>query len=227
MDLTEYIFVDEVPPDKLYELLTTRWGLGHNLAVTFIDHYGGHIYDIFQRLEFLNDKGEYFEAVSQAQTNSVQMCLAHDGDKKRMRELLTQIAVKGFAPLSKKQDPEAELISQNNVGGLVQRDQATVIGLPDHLWGDNTIGLVASKQSIRLVIARVHTNPEVLADNSMADSTSVAYESKTFGAIDEQLIGLKAKIEIFDSDIKACSFDPDERAQLRLKKEQLRKKREQ
>ena len=97
-DITQNILAGEVPPYKMYELLTTRWGMGHNLAVTLIDHYGGHIYDIFQRLEFLNDKGEYFEAVSQAQTNSVQMCLAHDGDKKRMRELLTQIAVKGFAP---------------------------------------------------------------------------------------------------------------------------------
>ena len=41
----------------MYELLTTRWGMGHSLAVTPIDHYGGNIYDIFQQLQFLNGKG--------------------------------------------------------------------------------------------------------------------------------------------------------------------------
>ena len=47
-----------------------------------------------------------------------------------MRELLTLIAEKGFAPLSKRQDREAEAISKYNVGGLVQLQGATVIGLP-------------------------------------------------------------------------------------------------
>jgi hypothetical protein len=48
-----------------------------------------------------------------------------------MRELLTQIAENGygFAPTSKKTDPVAEFIS-NNVGGLMQRRNATVIGFP-------------------------------------------------------------------------------------------------
>ena len=173
MDITQLIFAGEVPPDKMYELLTKRWGMGHNLAVAFIDHYGGHIYDIFRRLEQLNSKGEDFVAMSQAQTDDVQMCLDFDGDKKHMRELLTQIAEKGFAPLGKKTDREAEVISQYNVGGLVQRDQAVVVGLPAHVWGENTIGLIASKHSIRLVIARVlHENPELLAFSAEADNTA-------------------------------------------------------
>jgi hypothetical protein len=80
-----------------------------------------------------------------------------------MRELLTQIAENGFAPLSRETDPVAEFISENNVGGLVQRQLATVIGLPNDVWVDHDIGLIPSKQSIRLTIAKVlETHPEVL-----------------------------------------------------------------
>ena len=225
-DIAQYIFAGEVPPDKMYELLTTRWGMGHNLAVTLIDHYGGHIYDIYRRLEQLNEKGEDFVTVSQAQTDDVQKCLDFDGDKKRMRELLTQIAEKGFAPLSKKQDPEAEVISQYNVGGLVQRDQATVIGLLNHVWGENTIGLVASKHSIRLIIARVlHINPELIAYSANADSTGVVLESKEFRAHDEQsierLLELAIEIKEAESEFKAF-YDPINRNHYMRIKEQTK-----
>ena len=99
VDITKVIFDGEIPPDKIYELLTTRWGMGHSLAVTSIDHYGGHLYDIFRNLKELAKKGKDYTAISATQTNRVQMCLNFDGDKKRLRELLTQIAEKGFAPI--------------------------------------------------------------------------------------------------------------------------------
>ena len=156
-----------------------------------------------------------------------------NGDEKRIRELLTQIAEKGFAPLNNLEDPEAADISRHDVGGVVQRGQATVIGLPAHVWGENTICLVASVQSIRLMIADVlHDHPELLADSAKADSTGVVYDFLKYRAIDEQLIGPTAKIEEVEFDIKASS-DPDERMrlgkmeeQLRIEKEQLRKKKE-
>ena len=176
-DITQHIIPGEVPPDKMYELLTTRWGMGHNLAVTLIDQYGGNIYDISIQLQFWNDKGEYFFGRCQQQTDAVQRCLKFNGEKKRMRELLIQIAEKGFAPLSDVKDPEAAVISKHDVGGVVQRGQAMVIGLPDHVWGESTIGLVASVQSIRLAIANVlHNHPEVLADSAKVDSTGVVYD---------------------------------------------------
>ena len=155
VDLTRYIFAGEVPPDKMYELLTTKWGIGHNLAVTLTDHYVGHIYDILLRLEALNSMGEGFVPGSQLQADSVLECLKFDGDKPHMRELLTQIAEKGFAPLSDKEDREAEIISKNNFGGVVQFEKATVIGLPTAVHRDHKMGLIPSKQSIRLVIAEV------------------------------------------------------------------------
>ena len=74
VDITDFIFAGEVPPYKMYELLTTRWGVGHNLAVTLIDHYGGHIYNIVSQLEYLDRQGEDFVTTSEAQTDGVQMC---------------------------------------------------------------------------------------------------------------------------------------------------------
>ena len=75
VDITDFIFAGEVPPYKMYELLTTRWGVGHNLAVTLIDHYRGHIYNTVSQLEYLNRQGEDFVTTSEAQTDGVQMCL--------------------------------------------------------------------------------------------------------------------------------------------------------
>ena len=229
-DITDFIFAGEVPPSKMYELLTTRWGMGHNLAVTLIDHYGGHIYDIVSQLEYLNRQGEDFVTVSQAQTDDVQRCLDFDSDKKRMRELLTQIAKKGFAPLSKRQDREAEAISKYNVGGLVQLQGATVIGLPFDACGKHRIGLIPSKQSIRLIIAEVlHMNPEDLADNARADSTSVDEDLKI---IEEQLTQLAMNIDDVESDIER-SFDKSSdryrfigrKVELKNKEEQLREEK--
>ena len=193
--------------------------------LTLIDHIGGNIYNVYRNLIELNDKGEDYCGVSQEETNNVQSCLKFNGDKKRMRKLLTQIAEKGFAPLSNLKDPEAEVISQNNVGGLVHRDQVTVIGLPDHVWGENTIGVVASKQSIRLIIARVlHMNPELIADSAKADSTCAAYDLKKYSAIDEQLKGLATKIDKVEYYIEA-SLDPHERKLLMKKEELLREEK--
>ena len=48
----------------------------------------------------------------------------------------------------------AEVISKNNVGGVVQLG-STAIGLPKDVWGKHDIGLIPSKQSTRLAIAKV------------------------------------------------------------------------
>jgi hypothetical protein len=129
-DLTRLVFAGEIPPDKMYELLTTRWGVKHYLAVALINLYGGHIYDISLHLNELNQHKDTYIPGSRGQIKDVLSCLKFNGDKKRMRELLAQIAENGFAPLSDETDPVVEFISEKNVGGLVQRQHATVIGLP-------------------------------------------------------------------------------------------------
>ena len=111
----------------MYELLTTWWGVGHNLAVALIDIYGGHIYDVLRKLLELNSKEDSFIPGSTMQANDVMRCLDFDGNRQHMRELLTQIAEKEFAPTRNKNDREAEVISKYNVGGLVQRESAEII----------------------------------------------------------------------------------------------------
>jgi hypothetical protein len=224
LDLTGFIFAGEVPLSKMYELLTTRWGVGHNLAVTLIDYYGGHIYDILLKLEELNSMGDSFEPGIQMHADSVLKCLKFDGDKPHMRELLTQIAEKGFAPLSDKEDREAEIISKNNVGGQVQKDRAIVIGFPADKWGKHMIGLIPSKQSIRLVIAKVLEDNPVLEDGPRVVSTGVVSGLKSPSPTDEGISRVEIEIEEVKAEIKA-STDPEEKKQLRKKEELLRKEK--
>ena len=216
-DLTQFIYAGEVPPDKMYELLTTKWGIGHNLAVTLIDHYGGHVYDTLLKLKELNSMGDSFEPGIQMQADSVLKCLKFDGDKPHMRELLTQIAEKGFAPLKDKEDREAEIISKNNVGGQVQKDRAMVIGFPADKWGKYKMGLIPSKQSIRLVIA------EVLEKNSVLEAAKP--QATVMSPTDKEISRVEIKIEKVEAEIEK-STDLEEKKLLRKKEELLRKKEE-
>jgi hypothetical protein len=240
LDLTGFIFAGEVPPGKMYELLTTKWGVGRNLAATLIDYYGGHVYDILLKLEELNSMGDSFLPGSQMQADSVLESLKFDGDKAHMRELLTQIAENGFAPLKDKKDREAEVISKYNVGGLVQFERATIIGLPLSVRGEHEMGLIPSKQSIRLVIAKVLEENPVLEDDARVVSTGVVSGLKSPSPTDEETSGVEKdisrveeeisrveiKIEKVEAEIEK-STDPEDKKQLRKKEEQLRKKEEQ
>ena len=69
-----------------------------------------------------------------------------------------------------------------------------------------------------------HMNPEDLADNVRADSTSVVYDLKI---IEEQLTGLAIAIDDVECDSKASFSKSNERMRLIMVKVQLRKKEEQ
>ena len=77
-----------------------------------------------------------------------------------MKMTLCQIAESGFSPLIDQEDPIAEVISKNNVGGVV-KERSTAIGLPLDAWGKYKIGLIPSKQSTRLAIAEVLEDSKV------------------------------------------------------------------
>ena len=224
LDLTGFMFAGEVPPDKTFELLTTRWGVGPNLAATLIDYYGGHVYDIYLKLQELSSTGGSFGPGIQMNANNVQKCLKYAVDKQHMRELLTQLAEKGFAPLKRVTDREAEIISKYYVGGQVQKERSKVIGFPDEVWGKHGIGLIPYKQSIRLVIAKVLEDNPVLADGPRAVKTGVVNDLKSPSPADEEISRLETKIEEVEAEIEA-STDPEEKKQLRKKEEQLREER--
>ena len=131
----------------MLEILTTKWGVGDNLAVALVDRYGGHIYNIYLKLIQLKRDREMFKSGSLQPNVDVRSCLKFNGDKKRMRQILTQLAENGFAPLSDDvvDDPVAEFISTHNVGGFVKNLDAIVIGLPVDVWGKHKMGLIPSK----------------------------------------------------------------------------------
>ena len=156
-----YIYAGEVPPKDMYDLLTVKWGIEPNVAFALINIYGGHIYDMKEALSRLHLEKERFDYFFDSNLSSnVQECLdwrfEKEEDNVRMRDTLRQLAVTGFVLLEKINDPIAKVISLNNVGGVVKKS-GIVIGLNRQVWQKTIFefGIVPSKQSMRLVIAKM------------------------------------------------------------------------
>ena len=143
----------------MYQLLTSEWGVGDRLAVTLIDHYGGSIWDVYQAIIRLSSEREDFYAVDPLMGSNVIKCLNwkgnQDRDHEKMLEALRQLAVTGFYPIKEFDDPIANVISANNIGGVVMKG-SVIIGLPKVVWKTTIFdhGIVPSKQSVRLAIAQ-------------------------------------------------------------------------
>ena len=155
-----YIYAGEVSPKDMYELLTEKWGVESNLAVALIDHYGGHIYDVYLALTRLSYDKEGFWLMDSNLSDEVRLCLKwkgeSEGDRDRMRDALRQLATTGFYPIEERTDPVARVISENNVGGVVKYF-SSIIGLRPDVWKSTKLknGIVPSKQAMRLAIAEV------------------------------------------------------------------------
>lgn len=160
-NFSSYIYAGEVPPRDMYELLTVNWGFESNIALALINVYGGHIYDIKEALSRLYLQKETFHQFLRSNSSqNVIQCLEYKFEKEednvRMRDTLLQLAVTGFMPLKNINDPVAEVISINNVGGVVTSD-GIAIGLRPDVWKQTKFefGIVPTKQSMRLVIAKM------------------------------------------------------------------------
>lgn len=151
-DYLNYIFVGELSPCKISNLLV-NWGVGRHLRAALIEMHGGHIYDIHLALESI--KNENLAGIDPSVFDRVQDCLdTFTGtDKKRMIDVLNQLAVKGFCPLEKSKDKIAEVISKNGVGGVV-RSKSHCFGLPHNIFDECDFCLVPAKQATRLGIAK-------------------------------------------------------------------------
>lgn len=108
----------------MYRLLTEICHIHHTLAITLINYYGGHIYDIYRAIIKLNFKKEDFVAIDSELTDKVLECLKWRGktmkETNKMKIVLRQLAVEGFYPLKDRNCPIAKVISYNNVGGKFQ-----------------------------------------------------------------------------------------------------------
>ena len=163
----ELIYAGEVSPKDMYQLLTVKWGIELNVAAARMNIYGGHIYDIKIALRLLyleKEKLDFF--FNSSASHNVQKCLRwkfkEKRDNLRMRETLRQMAIKGFVPLVDIEDPVTNVINEYNVRGVIGKSSKTV-GLSRQVWKGNACiyGIVASKQSMRLVIAKIlgHKEP--------------------------------------------------------------------
>jgi hypothetical protein len=159
-NLNGFIYAGEVPPNKMYELLTERWQMDSDLALAIIQIFGGHIYDVYNFLKRLNNEKEMAWHLDALQSNNVMECVDWKGEDEtencRMLEALRQLATTGFYPIKKNNDPIAKVMSMNNVGGVVSKTAKT-IGLRPDVWKGTKckFGIVASCESMRMVIADV------------------------------------------------------------------------
>jgi len=69
--------------------------------------------------------------------------------------LLWQLALKGFAPLPKADDPRAKVLSRAHLAGVVSR-QSVAVGLPEDVWRKNDqYGIVPPCMMVRLMILKM------------------------------------------------------------------------
>ena len=64
---------------------------------------------------------------------SITRALAEEGEYPGITDLMSQLAVTGFAPVDRLMDPRAERLSELNIAGGVAYGE-TVIGLPADAW---------------------------------------------------------------------------------------------
>ena len=150
----------QVSPANTYELLTTKWGVGHHLATALVERCGGHLYDISHTLDWLAEDQEFADALPSEYTSYVQWCLCSvEGDPAAAAEMvrmLKELARTGFCEIRGITDPVAAKITSHRVGTLVCKG-ATICGFDyasrRQAW-NSCFGLVPAQQSMRLVIAK-------------------------------------------------------------------------
>ena len=90
---------------------------------------------------------------------NITRALAEEGKYPGITDLMSQLAVTGFAPIEKLMDPRAERLSKLHIAGGVAYEN-TVIGLPAHAWlqpplpgvGPHEAGLVPTSEMSRMLI---------------------------------------------------------------------------
>ncbi len=143
-EFSEFLFMGEVPPDKMYELLTEVWGMRENLAIAFMEFYGGHVYDCFKAINKLALQKEKFraETIYMGSHEGITRTLEKfEGTKheKKAKEYLTALATHGFlVPRKIWTNPIARFLSEKNVAGMVTNDGVTV-GLRETVWTGNNL----------------------------------------------------------------------------------------
>lgn len=151
--------MDELPPHRMAELLTTRWGLGEHLAAALVGSFGGHVLQVSQVLEHLLAFLRMGRATVPVQhflptgvTKDITACL-HEAAQldavywplslvwspshtSRMEWMLRALAEQGYAHLQLTDTTKgidrtlAEVIVSRRLGHLLPTHEPVVLGLP-------------------------------------------------------------------------------------------------
>lgn len=157
-NLTRTVFAGEVHPVSMRELLVKHWGMGEGLAGHCLAAYGGHVLLTSNAISELSLRKEQFAAENMVPVGlygCIMQCFMAEAGYPGMKDLMRKIAVHGWVSIDDHLDPRAEILSKNNVAGVVD-NASLVVGLPRSVWGDGAnYGLIPASQQVRLMIAKV------------------------------------------------------------------------
>ena len=149
-DLDRLLFFNEVSPQDCYDLLVNGWGLGQNLAVSLLNVYGGHLFNISKAINALAlSNGTFTTPLSPRATADIVHTLRKNNGyledetidwNSKVVKVLSSLAEKGFYAvkepnIGQEAEPESleEQLSQLNIAGVVER-KSVVPGIPKEMW---------------------------------------------------------------------------------------------
>ena len=150
-DITKTIVIGEVPEPDMLTMLQEDWGMKLNLAKPFHKYYSGKIYTTKLPLDMLIDKKDEFYPFAVLLCPGLPSC----AQNARARAHLENIAKQGFSLVEDaKTDEGAEMIAEENLGGVISRNAIT-FGLPDIFNGpDRKWAVIPSTYHMKLLIHR-------------------------------------------------------------------------
>ena len=157
-NIGETVFAGEVPPVSMRKLLVNHWGMGEGLAGHCLATYGGHVWQTSMAISELSLRKEQFAAehmVPIGLYGGIVQCLEAEAEHPGITDLMREVAVHGWVPIGQATDPRAEILSANNVAGVVD-ERSVVVGLPRTVWEHgHDYGLIPASQHARLMIGKV------------------------------------------------------------------------
>ena len=191
-DVKRQLFAGELAPDSMRSLLVDKWGLDPELAHYCIGLYGGHVYYTYSALEEVSlRKGDISafgaagplddvmniiccrkaEAGKAASLRDIKRVIpeATTEDLAGLTDMLRELAATGLVPLEDATDVRARVISQYNLGAVVDAE-SFVLGLEKSRLRETKFksAIVPSSQFMRMIIARELDNSGLLENEGGA-----------------------------------------------------------
>ena len=153
-NITNFIFMGEVSPKQMFELLCYEWGMGPRLADMFLNCYGGNVWLCSIALdEFSKRKGLFIPAASLPAASQSHALTCTESEFPQMENVLREVAEFGFAPVVGMFDERIKFCSEKNVLGFVMA-RSTIPAVPYEIREKHQYGVVPSSQYMRLLLAQ-------------------------------------------------------------------------